>query len=628
MARSLLKFAGITLLSLTLGACAGSGCAGPTAADAGAAESLAPVPAPAGLIAELSVTTPQATWSKVRVMAGGPAMFLPQSFGAVAATMLGLPITIASEIDDALPVVGAVVKNGDEPVHFALGLHVKVGERLVDQLTKGEAARFITKKDEASRIMLLFDKDPTSPAARPFAIGVLGNYLLVAQKVDDLTALGPYVARTLGARPAPKEEIAIELPESGLSGPLLTKAREIRAQGERSTASMLPLGSAVDTVIDVLSDAKSARITFALDQAALHGRFAATPRPGGGPATKALAALVVGDAKPLLELPDATSLAIVWRESPAARSEAIPKQAAAISKMLGKEAPEADKEAFLAALRAEADARGAVTAFGLGFAGTGPTAVVRAPATDEEKMRTAMKQLVDLAAQDSVKAALRDLGISIATDKAVIENLPGDAQRVRFERIEKDGKDTKGDKPDKAKDAKDTKGDKAAKPADAKPKDGKPAKEDKAAKDAATSKDDKGKKKPDDVAAGETPKAIDLVYLVGKDGLFAAAGYDPKDALRALVKAPSGPNLGSNARMTGVLADLGADASFVLLADGLKLLSALRGGNAPADATPLLIALGRRGAEGAPELWGRVDLPTPVIQRLVQEIFFGRRAAQ
>src|SRR4051812_48137788 len=54
--------------------------------DAGAAalpESLAPVPAPDGLVAELYLSTPAATWDKLRAMVGGPAMFLPQSFGAL-----------------------------------------------------------------------------------------------------------------------------------------------------------------------------------------------------------------------------------------------------------------------------------------------------------------------------------------------------------------------------------------------------------------------------------------------------------------------------------------------------------------------------------------------------------------
>ena len=50
----------------------------------------------------------------------------------------------------------------------------------------------------------------------------------------------------------------------------------------------------------------------------------------------------------------------------------------------------------------------------------------------------------------------------------------------------------------------------------------------------------KVKKDPEPAPQQETPKAIDLLYFVDKDGLFAAAGYDPRDSLRTLVKAPGG----------------------------------------------------------------------------------------
>ncbi|HMW78705.1 MAG TPA: hypothetical protein PKA22_12970, partial [Rhodocyclaceae bacterium] len=40
-----------------------------------------------------------------------------------------------------------------------------------------------------------------------------------AQNVADLHALGPYVARTLPGRAAPKQAAVVEVPESALSGP-------------------------------------------------------------------------------------------------------------------------------------------------------------------------------------------------------------------------------------------------------------------------------------------------------------------------------------------------------------------------------------------------------------------------
>ncbi len=78
-----------------LGACSSHG----GGADAGAtvAVDTAPVPAPSGHLGDLFLPAPGATWDKMRGVIGAPALFLPQGFGGLVATLVGMPITYAAE---------------------------------------------------------------------------------------------------------------------------------------------------------------------------------------------------------------------------------------------------------------------------------------------------------------------------------------------------------------------------------------------------------------------------------------------------------------------------------------------------------------------------------------------------
>ena len=152
-------------------------------------------------------------------------MFLPKGFAALCTTIVGLPITVAAELDDGVAVLGAAARQGKDPIQGVIGIHVKAGGRFVDQLTKGEGARFNPKVDPGSRVTLLVDKAGAG-ADGQLALGVLGDYLLVARRPGDLYALGPYVARTLSARPPPKEAIVLEIPRGrARSAPCLREAR-------------------------------------------------------------------------------------------------------------------------------------------------------------------------------------------------------------------------------------------------------------------------------------------------------------------------------------------------------------------------------------------------------------------
>ena len=559
---------------------------------------LSPVPAPAGLVAELFLPTPDATWAKARIAVGGPALFLPVNAGTLVANLLGMPVTAAQEIDGNVPVLGAVVDTGEgappdasaegagaarQRARAAIGIHVKDGDRLVNLLTRGEGARFDWRMDATTSITLIEPKGtvppgvatngsvgaeapssaPAPPARGRAVMGVLGNYLLIGSVLEDLTTVGPYVARTMPKAPVPKEDLAVEIPRAAIDGPILGAAL-----GFWGKVRELAIAPTVESWFAILGDVERARVTVVLDEAA-HVRFTATPRAGSGAASKAVSEAAVGDVKPLLELPGDALAGLLVRERPEARGEGVGQQVQGLVRLLGQEVPEKEREQITAALRAVAEARGDWFSAGLRWAGTGPTAYARSAVSDEEKLGKAIQDLVELAKVPSVKAFLKQEGLRVSSAKHVVERLPGDARRVRFERAEE--------------------------------------------------KEKKGAEAPAGDPAETLPRAIDLVYLLEKGSLFAAAGYEPDEAIRRMVGAPEGERLGATPAFQAALGKLGEDTSFALVLDPLRIV-AMRSGKPPqGDPTPVVLAAGAsKGGAEASGLWVRVDVPTAVIREVVR----------
>lgn len=604
---------GVLLAALALAA-GPAGCSKPDPQPAPApVVDLSPIPAPAGLVAELFLPTPDATWAKARIAVGGPALFLPVNAGTLVANLLGLPVTAGQEIDGAAPVLGAVVDAGvgaapppgaaaddvgaaRQRARGAVGIRVKSGSALIAQLTRVEGARFQARVDAATSMTFIEPQGAapsgsaagsaaapaaTAPRGR-VAMGVLGDYLLVGNTVEDLTLVGPYVVRTLPKAPVPKEDLAVEIPRAAIDGPILGAVRGFwekargpltSAAGGAGAADELALAPTIESWLAILGDLERARVTLVLDEAA-HLRLSGTPRAGGGAASRAVAEAAVGDVKPLLDLPGDALAGVLVREQPGARGEGVGRQVQALTRLIGGEVPEKDREAIAAALRAVAEARGDWFSAGLRWAGVGPTAYVRAAVSDEEKLGAAIEDLVELSKLPSVKAFLKEEKLRVSTAKHVVERLPGDARRIRFERVEEKGK----------KDAKESKGTAPAAGAD---------------------------------PAATLPKAVDLVYLLKDKNLFASAGYEPDEAMRRLVGAPEGERLGAVPAFQGALKALGGDTSFALVVDPLRIVATRAGKPPQGDPTPVVLAAGA-GAGDAGALWLRVDVPTVVIREAVR----------
>ena len=558
---------------------------------------LSPVPAPAGLVAELFLPSPDGTWKEARALIGGPAAFLPATFGGLITSLLGLPIGVVSEIDEGIPAFGAVTSlPAEERPRAALGVHVKSGPRFIDQLTRGEAARFTARVDPATSITLL---DSKGTVKGPAVFGVLGNYLIIGREAADLTYVGPYVARSMPTAQVPKEDFAIEIPEAALSGPL-TKLLEERKVALLSLGASLSPAVPVDRILsrlaEITPDLKHARVTIELDPAGAHLRLAAAPKEGGGPASKAIAEMTVGDTAPLRDLPEDTLIGLMDREASAARVSSAPSYAAALSRMVGVEAsmPEEDRAAIEGALRAVAEARGDWIAAGAAFGATGPVGYVRGAVSDKAKLDRALKDLVGLAKLASVKRALSDAGFKVTAKTTVVEGVEGEVQRIRIEKMAPD--------------------DTTKKPAPKAPSQQR-GKEPSAAglsPSAAAA-----------AAAADIPVSIDLYSIVREGSFFAAAGYDAKAGFTSVLGAPGPGTFGSIPLIKTALDSLGTEVSFALVVDPLRIVASRAGKPGSAQPAPLVVGLGKGSGEGSLSgsggaIWLRLDVAAEAVRELIK----------
>lgn len=578
--------AALLALALAVGAAPACGKSEP-AVDAGtsAPTVLDPIPAPPGLVAELCLPAPEVTWGKARGLVGGPAAFLPATFGGLVATLLGLPITSATEIDGAIPVVGAAVdddRDGGKPAagvtprraRVSVAIHVKAGDRLVDQLTKGDTARYAARVDESTRIVFLDPKGSARPEAPPsgpraptsHAFGVLGNYLLVGPSEADVLAAGPYAARTLSTRPAPREDVAVELPAAAMRGPV---KRWLDRVGAALSDERAPLGVATSTMLapmrDLLAvagDLDRGRMTVELGDT-VRMRVLATPQGGGGAATGALEALAVGDAEPLLALPATTLVGGVIRDSEQARGQAVTRQIESLTALLGpdKAGSDKDREALGDVLGALAKARGDWIAGGVSFGPTGPVGFGRAALRDGDAGAKGMRALVDLTGKAPLKTILTDAGVSVTKGKVKVDGA-GDAVRLRLER----------------------------------------------------SKDDKATRDP------TLPVAVEILYAVAKDALVLAAGEDAKEALAAAARAPADPaqSLAGNPQVKSMLEALGSDVAFAVFVEPLRYVAVRAGKPGAGESAPVVVAAGRT-ADGAERgFWLRADAAPTAVRELLK----------
>lgn len=332
-----------------------SGCKDKGDRDGGADAAARLAPPPAGLLAELFVSTPDTTYQRVRGKVGGPAALLPATFPALVVTLLGLPPQLAEQIDANLPAVGVVIDTapGREP-DVVIGVHLRNEGKVREVLATGPQAAYDLRKDTSG--VTLVERKVKDPQA--FAsMGLADNYLIASKTQDGLILAGAYVSRTLPTRPVPSAELTVTARNQALSGPLQTRLRnawaEYKREGERRdeemrkehggrapdygdpTAALADLDGKVRRLLDVLGDLDEARLETTTDDAGAHSKVIMVPRANGTVATREIQSLVVGDTAPLQEMPAGAVVAMLSRDSEELRKVGAKDQADGLANVLG-----------------------------------------------------------------------------------------------------------------------------------------------------------------------------------------------------------------------------------------------------------------------------------------------------
>ena len=516
---------------------------------------LAPVPAPASLAADVFLTTPEATWAKVRGLINAPAAFVPQSFGGLVASLLGFPITAVAEIDGGLPVLGVVLapKEGTR-ARGVLAIHVKEGTRFLELLTRGESARFASEVEFGSSITVLTQK---GGSGGPYAMGVLGNYLLVAQTRADLLEGGPYAARTLPTAPVPKEELALAVGEAAMNGPMKAWMAGAAKRLDALPAALQQALEPVRGVLESTGDLTSARLTAGIGDVSTRVEARLVPRAGTRARTF-VDELDVGDLSPLLALPADTLAAVVVRDAGKASDETLKAQLATASALLGMDLPEKDRAQLATALHELAAVTGDWVTAGLSFGPTGPAGYFGTTVSDEPRLWSAGAALAKFLESGPGKPLLAGHALRVRGDKTKLENFVGDVGRMRI---------TRGEGP------------------------------------AAAAAKEQG-----------LPTTVDVLYAVRDGKLLAVAGTDAAAALRRLA-APE--KLASSAVAKAAAERMGNEMALTLFVEPMLLVASRAGRPGAGEPAPALIGYGREGGPNGP-LAVRIDASNLAVREAIK----------
>jgi hypothetical protein len=375
---------------------------------------LPEVPAPAHHVADVFIPKPEETFLNIRSRVGGPLALLPGTFPSVVVTMLGLSPQLLEQIDGKSPSFGVITDDGERLV-VVMGVHVRDGWRTVQLLTEGADAKYTAKPVDRGVVVL---EPRPALTSRVTALGVAGNYLLTAEKAEDLLACGPYVSGTLPKRPGLEGEIVLQASKAALAGPISKRIRdtwgtfrkerekddeELRKQKGRApdfgepAAALADVQGRVEGILSLLSDLERAQVRMDTDATGIHATVTMVPAAGGGYASKEFASLVTGDLSPLLSMPQDTVLGVLMRDDPQGRRASATKQADGLVKLLGERIKEGDKEKVHAALSSWAEGRGDWMAASLRWTREDQEAIVRGSVADAKALDTGIRSMLALA---------------------------------------------------------------------------------------------------------------------------------------------------------------------------------------------------------------------------------------
>ncbi|HEY0467082.1 MAG TPA: hypothetical protein VGC79_22930 [Polyangiaceae bacterium] len=398
------------------------------------------IPEPAGVLAELSIPRPDATFSSLRELGSPLSGLLPAGFPMLTTNLLGLPPLSADSFDPALPVVGLLLQSGANPLAWVLAVHVVSGPELIAKLSTGDRAPFRAVASSVAGLKSLEPSAPSgkNPKALP-ALGVFDNYLLIAESADSLLSAGPYAARMLPKRPAAQAAIALRFSQVALQSKLVPALRGLWAayrtqlahldQTNRSAHGGRAPDFADPAQVILGADALVESLFASLDGAAklelelepfsdrLEVSLLLEPEAGSEVQTK-LAALAATDARALLTLPVETQFALGLSRTNDEREAAGKAAGDDWVRLLGARISERDGQRLRSVLSDWELGRGTQTSYGF-LGGNEAGAFLVANVADAARLRRAPGGFFGLLALPGLRAPLVEfLGQPLLTDVA------------------------------------------------------------------------------------------------------------------------------------------------------------------------------------------------------------------
>jgi len=330
------------------------GCRSKPSPDQAASLTLAPVPAPSGLLAEGILATPDATWQRLQRGGGGGAGLLPTSIGGLLAGALGLDPRLGLEVNGASPVYVVAAGDGASPAWvFAARL---TEERRARPLLEGPGA-VAGVRDGGEGLTILVPSGKRGSEEIVSAVAP-GGWLVVASGLAALSDLAPYATRTLPAKlGAGDAAIAIDVLPSALAGPLADAAtkgwdgtqramlendRALReAHGGRAPdygdprAIIASLDSWIQKRISPLRDLAGAHFSIDVNEGDVRVTVNAPFASSAGAASALAAGFHAGDVTPLATVPRETVLGLLLRDEVRARASDGVELEAALTTTLG-----------------------------------------------------------------------------------------------------------------------------------------------------------------------------------------------------------------------------------------------------------------------------------------------------
>ena len=312
-----------------------------------------------------------------------------------------------------------------------------------------------------------------------------------------------------------------------------------------------------------MSDLSEARTAIAIDEGGAHAKVTLKPHTQAGPARAELAAMVVGDALPMLDLPDAVTIAMLTRDTAEVRERTAKEQQASIEQLFSGKLDDASKAKVSELLSAWAKGRGDWLAAGALVSGGRPTIYARSAVADEASLEKGIRGLLDV---PKVPAFGEWLGHFIGETKASATSPAGEGVAGSIVKIERK--------------------------APASPK-------------------------PDPRERKREPERFEVGWAFDQGTMGTVAGDNARDALKSLSLA-RGAGLRGDADVKRALDALGQDAAFTLLVLPIRLVASLSMKKLPPGATlptaPVVMAMGKTGDTG----WFRVDAAPAALRELAK----------